>query len=270
MNEKITALLVRHRTNRSLRKLDSALIKIHQAYENFDYDFHRNGEAALLENLRVIQSPMMIFDVGANKGLWSSIASKSFPQGTVHAFEIVPRTYAHLERTCADLQNVITHNIGLSDEKGSITVYYAPDKDGLATCVTGFSERFHKYQPQKLDAPVTTGDCFCSDIGVEGIDYLKIDVEGFEHKVLKGFEGMLRRGRIGVIQFEYGYVNIDTHFLLKDFYDYLGAFDMKIGKIFPSYVEFRDYRYSDENFYGPNYLAVHSANTNIITALSNP
>ena len=97
---------------------------------------------------------------------------------------------------------------------------------------------------------------------------MKIDVEGYEDKVLKGFEGMLKAGRIKIIQFEYGCINIDTHFLLKDFYDYLGRFDMKIGKIYPTYVDFREYRYSDENFFGPNYLAVHSSCTKVLDTLS--
>jgi len=57
-------------------------------------------------------------------------------------------------------------------------------------------------------------------------------------------------------------------FLLKDFYDYLRAFGMKIGKIYPNYVEFRSYTLQDENFYGPNYLAVHSSEELLIKALS--
>jgi len=70
---------------------------------------------------------------------------------------------------------------------------------------------------------------------------------------------MLKNGQIKIIQFEYGMININTHFLLKDFYDYLEAFDMKIGKIYPSYVDLREYRHIDENFYGPNYLAILSS-----------
>ena len=112
------------------------------------------------------------------------------------------------------------------------------------------------------------GDIFCAEKGIDNIDFLKIDVEGYEHKVLKGFEGILKRGGIKVIQFEYGYVNIDTHFLLKDFYDYLQSFGMKLGKIYPSYVDFREYEYKDEDFYGPNYLAVHQSCKSIIDLLS--
>jgi len=174
-----------------------------------------------------------IFDVGANKGEWSLIASEHFPQAVIHSFEIVPQTYSRLVENCGHRENTVCHNVGLSDIEGTATVFFSPDKSGIATCVPKFSEQYHKYQPQKVEARVSTGDMFCADMGIETIDFLKIDVEGYEHKVLKGFERMLKRGKIKIIQFEYGYINIDTHFLLKDFYDYLQSFEMKIGKIYP-------------------------------------
>lgn len=249
-------------------KIDKLSIRLHKEYENLDYDFFNNGEAAVLRKLAGIQGFNTIVDVGANKGEWSLIASEVFPQATIHSFEIVPDTYSRLVENCGQRKNIACHNVGLSDVEGTTPVFFSPDKSGAATCVPNFSEQFHKYLPQTFEARVLTGDMFCADRGIETIDFLKIDVEGYEHKVLKGFEGMLKRGRIKVIQFEYGYININTHFLLKDFYDYLGAFDMKMGKIYPSYVDLREYRHSDENFYGPNYLAVHSACETFTNTLS--
>lgn len=158
------------------------MVRLHKEYENLDYDFYKNGEAAVFRKL-------------------------------------------------ADIQGFST-----------TTVFFSPEKSGVATCVPNFSEQFHKYQPQKFEAKVSTGDMFCADKGIETIDFLKIDVEGYEHKVLKGFEGMLKRGNIKIIQFEDGYINIDTHFLLKDFHDYLGGFEMKMGKIYPRKLCLRAFR----------------------------
>jgi hypothetical protein len=52
--------------------------------------------------------------------------------------------------------------------------------------------------------------------GDPGIDLLKLDTEGAEHLVLRGFDGALARGRIAAVQFEYGRVNAVTGFLLRD------------------------------------------------------
>lgn len=43
---------------------------------------------------------------------------------------------------------------------------------------------------------------------------------------------------------------------------------MKIGKVYPSYVDLSEYRHGDENFYDPNYLAVHSSCETVADTLS--
>jgi hypothetical protein len=58
-----------------------------------------------------------------------------------------------------------------------------------------------------------------------------------------------------VVQFEYGLKNIVTKFLLRDFYAYFEARGYKVGKLFPTSVRFREYRFEDEDFLGPNYVA---------------
>lgn len=93
------------------------------------------------------------------------------------------------------------------------------------------------------------------DNGIERIDLLKIDVEDAEHLVLEGF-GEALGTKIDAIQFEYGRVNIITHFLLRDFYQILEARNYLVGKLFSNHVDFRSYDLTDEDFVGPNYVAV--------------
>lgn len=235
-------------------------VRLHKAYENLDYDFKRNGEFSVLQKISESQKEIeTILDVGANNGDWSKCAAELFPNAMIYTFEIVPETFKTLDFSLRDYKNIICHGVGFSDIEGSTSVFFSADKDGLATCTPNFSEDFHKIEAQCIEVLVTTGDKFCMENHIDSIDYLKVDVEGHENKVLKGFEDMLKAGKIKVIQFEYGYVNVLTHFLLKDFYEYLGGFNYKIGKIYPSYVDFREYDYCDENFYGPNYLAIHTS-----------
>lgn len=69
------------------------------------------------------------------------------------------------------------------------------------------------------------GDELLAREGIREIDFLKIDVEGAEHLVLRGLEGLLRERRVRFVQFEY-------------------------GKIYPDHVEIRDYELGDEDFMG--------------------
>lgn len=235
-----------------------------------NYDIRTNGELCAITKVAKAGRITSVFDVGANRGDWTALAAKAFPDAKIHLFEIVHETFGYLQKRFGNSENLLLNDVGLSDTEGTLNVYFSPERHALATCVAGFSEVFHKYRPKARPVSVTTGDRYCAAKGVETIDFLKVDVEGFEPQVLRGFNGMLDRGRIAVIQFEYGYINIDTHFLLKDFYDYLSQFNMTIGKIYPDYVDFRPYRHVDEDFHGPNYLAVRSDRHDFLQVLGSP
>lgn len=85
--------------------------------------------------------------------------------------------------------------------------------------------------------------------------------------LLAGFVESFAANRIGIVQFEYGPKNIVSKFLLMDFYRFFERHNMVVGKIFPTYVDFRNYELSDENFYGPNYLAVRREHEDVIERL---
>jgi len=88
--------------------------------------------------------------------------------------------------------------------------------------------------------------------------------------VLRGFEAALTRRAISVIQFEYGYACILARGLLIDFYDYLESRGYILGKLHSKRVNFRPYRLKDENFFGPNFVAVHRDENELIARLSDP
>jgi methyltransferase FkbM-like protein len=94
------------------------------------------------------------------------------------------------------------------------------------------------------------GDEFLAREGIVEVDFLKLDVEGAEHLVLRGFDRLLRERRVRFVQFEYGRVNILTRFLLKDFHQLFAAHGYLVGKIYPDHVDIRDYDLGDEDFLG--------------------
>ena len=102
-------------------------------------------------------------------------------------------------------------------------------------------------------------------MGIQAIDFLKIDVEGMEHMVLKGSRERLKGVRC--IQFEYGVFNITSRFLLRDFFTFLEPLGFTIGKIYPDHVEFFDYHFVRENFMGNNSLAVQKGDRELVALL---
>lgn len=261
--------LAKHRRSVWGKKVGQIIFRLHKGFQNLNYDFQSNGEQWVLEALGRSGQVSSVFDVGANHGEWSVIASRIFGEDTtVHAFEIVPKNCDILRKNLAAFPNVRIVEKGLSREAGSLEMFFDPERHSLATSVKGFSEGFHHYAPKSQILEVTTGDDYCGEVGISHVDFLKIDVEGAEPDVLEGFGRMLSEKHIDVIQFEYGYINIETKFLLKDFHEMLGRYGMRVGKIYPDHVDFKEYSHMDEDFYGPNYLAIRSEREDLIQLLS--
>jgi len=267
LKQRLLRYLPRHRRARVLRSLDHMAVRFHQAFENLDFDFHSNGEGRVL-SLLAHRAPKVVLDVGANRGDWSRMAEGLLREAAIHAFEIVPDTFRALTQNVAGKPRIVPHPLGLADAEGEIEVFFAEGRSEIATCLPGISESVHGYSPPRVRTRVTTGDLFCEREGIDRVDFLKLDVEGFEPNVLRGFKRMLADGRIGAIQFEYGYGNVVSRFLLRDFYELLAPLGMRIGKIYPLGVEFRDYDLRAEDFLGPNFLAVHASQDELIRALA--
>jgi FkbM family methyltransferase len=232
-------------------------------YNNVNYDAAANGERRILELLGR-RNITCIFDVGTSIGEWLQLARRCCPAATIHAFEIVPSTFEQLRRRLGTEPQLILNPFGLAEKRGTVDVLYCPDDPELSS--------IFPYPTGKQSLPVccniTTGDAYCAERGIAHIDFLKLDIEGLELPALRGFEGMLTDGGIDVIQFEYGFINILPKFLLKDLYELLAAHGYVAGKIFPAYVDFRAYQLKDEDFMGPNYLAVRRDRSDLIALLS--
>ena len=111
------------------------------------------------------------------------------------------------------------------------------------------------------------GDDYVRANNIGMIDFLKIDVEGMEASVLRGFSTMFQERRIRLVQFEYNTTNIVSKFLLRDAYQFFEGFGYCVGKLYPNHVEFRDYHYRHEDFCGPNMVAARKEDKEMLQLL---
>lgn len=236
-------------------------------FNEFSYDFNQNGEQRLLSKIRTLHLST-VFDVGANLGHWCETASALLAEAKFHTFEISEKTHRNL---CHRLPGKrFTHNcLALGESEGVIQYKDYGADSALNTTVTQLSMHDAQLPWEWKQAPLTTGTRYCQDRGIEQVDFLKIDVEGAEHRVLLGFDPMFRLGKTRLVQFEYGYANGDAHFLMRDFFDFFRCRGYLVAKIRNGPLEFRPFEYAMNNFdSGPNYLAVHQNDSEIITILT--
>jgi len=233
-------------------------------YEQFSYDIDSNGEHSLLKKLKNNFNFKVIFDVGANKGDWAKRASRIFENAQIHCFEISKSNFNFLKKLKNN--NLVLNNLGLSDKNESILYKDYGSSSPVNTILEHTDFHDKKYSLKKCQ--LITGDSYCKNNNIQEIDFLKIDVEGAESLVLKGFKNFLISNKIKIIQFEYGYANGDINFLIKDFYRLLNGSNYSVGPLKKEGVIFMDFDYGLNNFRsGPNFIAISNEYKEIIDSI---
>lgn len=230
-------------------------------YRNNEHDLLINGESEVIRR-HPADSLKTVLDVGMWHGTWTDVVREHHPHALVHGFEASPATAEDLVQRYAGVPEVTIATMALGSEPGTAMLHV----DNVDTSITSLLP-----SPGSTTTPVQVavqrGDQYLHDTGIQHVDYLKIDVEGFDFKVLQGFSEALGGGAVTSLQFEYNDWNIIARHLLADFYDLLDPLGFAIGKVHPDGVNFRSYEPRQEDWVGPSCVAVRRDRPELIRAL---
>lgn len=148
----------------------------------------------------LLRQSRVVFDVGANTGLFALLAAVDDSRREVHAFEPLPRVFAYLARNIAanGLSNVKAVMSVVAERDGSaslfepLTVTLPSSASTLRGFVCGVATR-------EVALPGITLDSYVSSQGSPPVDLIKVDVEGTEDKVLEGALRIIRRDHPAVL-----------------------------------------------------------------------
>lgn len=256
--------LFKRNTHNSFFKVLASFGKsLYRMYENKNYDIHSNGEVTVIKKVASHKGAIVI-DGGANVGGYTKAIYAQNSEALIYAFEPVGTTFDTLKTNIAHCTTATLIQKGLYSEQKEQEIHLFPS----STHSSLYDIKGWKLQSKETTTiSLTTGDAFMKEYKLSHIDLLKIDVEGAEYETLQGFKKSLIQGKIRAIQFEYGYINITTKKLLVDYYEFFESVGYQLGKIYPKTVEFKKYSHKQEDFLGPNYIAVRKNDQELITLL---
>ena len=126
----------------------------------------------------------VVIDAGGNIGLTALMLSRLLPDGHVHVFEALPANAAYLRQNVAGngIGNVTVNAVALGDRPGRVAM-------------RGVGSSSHVAPSDEAVIPMVTLDGYMAEAGLDRVDFVKMDVEGFEPAVLAGAVKLIRRFR---------------------------------------------------------------------------
>jgi FkbM family methyltransferase len=141
---------------------------------------------------RLVRSQHRVLDVGANIGMTAIL----FGQLAAHvdAYEASPSTFSLLERNvkASGCRNVDLHNIGLGDKEATSQITFSRNNRS-----GGFVSESMKVSEGHVTESIVLRPL--DSIKSGRVDFIKIDVEGYEEHVIRGGLETIRRDRPVVV-----------------------------------------------------------------------
>lgn len=159
---------------------------------------HLNGEELLAACLAPHCHSFV--DVGANAGAWSEMWLKYAPPETKGLiFEPLPHLAEKLTQTFAPKAGISVVQAAAGDADGELPFFADENFDEVSSLVSKHIDS----GPSSSTVPVLTLDSKLEARGWKSVDFLKIDAEGFDARVLHGASKLLETKAIKALQFEY-------------------------------------------------------------------
>ncbi len=201
-----------------------------------------------------------ILDVGANMGQSCLPLAEALPEARIYAFEPVTRSFEELQAKVADHPSIEPLNLalGAATERGLVisdrTSYTnrlalpePPAKRPSLAQALGRApggppavvpEPPPRRRARRQEVEIITGADFCRGRGIDRVSFLKVDTEGHDLEVVRGFGPLLEI--VDFVQVEAGTNEYNrTHVPLRDFQTVLGQAGFYLFRIYGEAFEFK-------------------------------
>jgi len=180
-----------------------------------------------------------VIDVGANTGQFARYIRSVLPEAKVICFEPLPGPFEELKTWAMDQKGRVTPlNIALGEKEGMVEMFCHTDHSPSSSLLhsTPVSHSYYPFTEREIPVPVRLSTCDRalaeSGIAIESEVLIKLDVQGYEDRVIKGALQTLRSAKACLTEIDFdtlydGQCTFrDVWKLLDDLgYRYAGNFD---------------------------------------------
>ena len=202
--------------NKILRKFNFILLNLsrYQNDANLRFDLRLKDYYCEIKNL--FSENNIVFDIGACNGETIDLYNEIFENSNIHSIEPNTEFFDKLNITVKKLGNKNNNNfftykvaLGEKNEIKKYNQYSNPVLSGFFNIDKTIASSIGK--PAKLikqiEMETETGDQFCKKNNIDIVDFMKINVQGFEPEILNGFDNMLKNSKIKFILVEFDYTH---------------------------------------------------------------
>ncbi len=170
-------------------------------FNHLSFNKDGNEEKELLLLRFWLQSDSVFFDIGANIGLYTYVAKSHTLADKIYAFEPIPELSRRLKYMFPAVRHYrVAFSNEISTHSFKIPYIGGQEFKSRGTLNTTYKEK-GETTTRLIDVTTDTIDDFCNKKKIHRLDFIKIDVEGHESKVIEGGTETLKRLR-PVLQIE--------------------------------------------------------------------
>ena len=159
----------------------------------FGSEMHEAGEIRRLPS--VLDGVNVFVDVGASLGQYSYFAGKALTNATIYCIEADPGKAKHLEHltegwSAEQANTFVVVNKGCSDTNEELEFFLPKDRDTSGAFFPLDGSGSESATWDRISVPCVTLDELFAD---KQVDFIKVDVEGAELRVMRGAQELLKR-----------------------------------------------------------------------------
>lgn len=145
---------------------------------------------------KLLKKDMTCLDIGGNIGYYVLLENKLIGNaGKIIAIEPSPDNFKQMKKNI-ELQNtniVDAYNIAAGDKDGKLKFLIYEDSSNSCMVIPEGEES--RWPGEIIEVPVKKMDDLLNDLGITQVDFIRMDVEGYENHVIEGLQDTLRKSK---------------------------------------------------------------------------